>query len=185
LRRDVLLLALCRANRGESARFPEVTVSTLSGKPAEPQGSAGFPFSRKVEKANQGKYNAPLKIMKKNLTATQQRFRPGNPANLERRPAPVAPEIETIVPYPRTRENPLEVLKNRLLRESLAISQEPSLLAPLRRAANEAASIAWLEPMPLLVFPELFAEKVWVAATQAKQQNRVRNRSVRLMEVFA
>ena len=95
------------------------------------------------------------------------------------------PAFETDVPFVRTGENALEQLKNRLLREALAETNEPSLLAPLRRAANEAASLAWLEPQPLLVFPELFGEKRRQAQGRSHQQQRIRNRTARLLEVFA
>ncbi len=95
------------------------------------------------------------------------------------------PAFETEVPYPRTGENALEQLKNRMLREALAETQEPNMLAPLRRAANDAASLAWLEPQPLLVFPELFLEKSRLAHHRGQQQLRIRHRTARLLEVFA
>ena len=95
------------------------------------------------------------------------------------------PAFETEVPYSRTGENALEQLKNRLLREALAETQVPNMLAPLRRAANDAASLAWLEPQPLLVFPELFLEKRRLAHDRGQQQQRIRNRTARLLEVFA
>ncbi len=93
--------------------------------------------------------------------------------------------LDSVVPYPRSGENALEQLKNRLLREALAETNESGLLAPLRRAANEAASLAWLEPHPLLVFPELFLEKRRIAQSRIQHQQRVRSRTARLMEAFA
>jgi hypothetical protein len=51
------------------------------------------------------------------------------------------------------------------------------LYAPLRRAANEAAAIAWMTPFPLLFFPALFEEKTAAARRQAAQQQKVRARS--------
>ena len=69
--------------------------------------------------------------------------------------------------------------------EALAETQVPNMLAPLRRAANDAASLAWLEPQPLLVFPELFLEKRRLAHNRGQQQQRIRNRTARLLEVFA
>jgi hypothetical protein len=94
--------------------------------------------------------------------------------NATRETAPTEVAAATLTGYPAfawSVENELERLKNRLLRE--ALSQEPAvwLVAPLRRAANEAAAIAWLEPHPLLVFPELFAEYVVRARNRHRKTN--------------
>lgn len=123
--------------------------------------------------------------MKTNWNETPQRFRPGKLEPLKWRPAPGAAGPEHAVPFARSQENPLELLKRRLLKEALGATPEPALLVPVRRAANEAAALAWLEPFPLLVFPQLFAEKVLVADNRARQQSRIRRRTARLMEVFA
>jgi hypothetical protein len=69
--------------------------------------------------------------------------------------------------FPWNVENELERLKNRLLREALLVEPSPALVAPLRRAANEAAALAWLEPYPLLAFPELFRELTVASARRA------------------
>jgi hypothetical protein len=82
------------------------------------------------------------------------------------RPAPVAP-------FRATLENEFERLKSRLLAERLAASERPELAAPLRRAANEAAALAWVTFYPLLVFPTLFEEKTRVALRQAERQTRI------------
>lgn len=50
----------------------------------------------------------------------------------------------------------------------------------LRRAANEAAALAWLEPHPLLVFPTLFAEFADRARSRARLQAQVRDTSAHL-----
>jgi len=71
----------------------------------------------------------------------------------------------------------LEALKSRLLQQALGNSVTTTLVKPLRRAANEAAAIAWLEPLPLLVFPTLFEEKVRFARKQALRQELVQARS--------
>ena len=73
--------------------------------------------------------------------------------------------------FPWNVENELERLKNRLLREALLADVPPAQLVTLRRAANEAASIAWLEPHPLLAFPELFRE---IAAAVGRSHKRQR-----------
>src|SRR5512133_1945511 len=81
-------------------------------------------------------------------------------------------ELSTLAPAPfrAMEENQLELLKARLLKARLEETWEPELNSPLRRAANEAASLAWVTPFPLLVFPVLFEEKAGAALTRADQQ---------------
>jgi hypothetical protein len=82
------------------------------------------------------------------------------------RPAPPAP-------FRATLETEFERLKNRLLTERLLHTARPELNAPIRRAANEAAALAWVTFYPLLVFPALFEEKIRAALCQAERQARV------------
>lgn len=91
------------------------------------------------------------------------------------------PSTDAAVPFTRTTESDLERLKNCLLRESIAHAAAPALLSPLRRAANEAAALAWLEPHPLLVFPELFLEKTREARQRLQRQDRMRARQIHLI----
>ena len=84
-------------------------------------------------------------------------------------------------PFRGTVETELEQLKQDLLRHLLKETPETELNAPLRRAANEAAALAWLTPFPLLLFPTLFEEKVETARQQAAKQIRVRQRSRALL----
>jgi hypothetical protein len=56
------------------------------------------------------------------------------------------------------------------------------LYAALRRAANEAAALAWFTPFPLLFFPALLEEKARAALRQGARQRCVRNRSETLLE---
>jgi hypothetical protein len=79
-------------------------------------------------------------------------------------------------------EGGLEGLKNRLLNEVLARNVSTALVAPLRRAAEEAASLAWLESYPLLVFPALFAEKAREARLHEQRQNLIRSRSAEIYQ---
>lgn len=88
-------------------------------------------------------------------------------------------------PFRGTDENELERLKGRLLRATLENVASPSLIPFIRRAANEAAALAWLEPHPLLVFPTLFEEKTSAARKQHHKQNLIRSRSQVLVEVAA
>ena len=87
------------------------------------------------------------------------------------------------VPFRATQETELERLKNRLLQEELEELPNPALNAYLRRAANEAAALAWVTEVPLLVFPTLFEEKARTAMLQAKKQESVRRRSLELLAV--
>jgi hypothetical protein len=95
-------------------------------------------------------------------------------ARFDVRPAPPAP-------FRTLQETELERLKNRLLQERLAVTADPELNAPLRRAANEAAALAWITAAPLLVFPALFEEKARTALLQAARQEYIRERSRELL----
>lgn len=73
-------------------------------------------------------------------------------------------------PFRGTHETDLERLKDRLLRELLAGAPTPDLYAPLRRASNEAAALAWGTSFPLLVLPELLREKADAARHYTRKQ---------------
>jgi phage regulator Rha-like protein len=102
--------------------------------------------------------------MNENETRVEARFAPET--RFELRPA-------TVAPFRANLETEFERLKNRLLAEHLATASRAELNAPLRRAANEAAALAWVSFFPLLVFPELFAEKAGTAVRQAARQARI------------
>jgi hypothetical protein len=110
-------------------------------------------------------------------------------ANYKRVPTRFAPEtcfeVKPVPPAPfrATQENELERLKNRLLLQLLSNLIEPEKNGYVRRAANEAAALAWITPYPLLVFPTLFEEKAETALLQAEKQNSVRQRSLELLAV--
>src|SRR5271170_2888078 len=78
------------------------------------------------------------------------------------------------VPFRGAAENELDALKARLLREELARAGEPALNPLLRRAANDAATLAWFTPFPLLVFPVLLEEKAEAARRQEARQRQIR-----------
>ena len=88
----------------------------------------------------------------------------------------------TTVPFRANQDVDLEQLKARLLRQILAGDVTADVNVRLRRAANEAAAIAWLEPYPLLVFPTLLEEKARVAKKQVAKQRKVYQRSRRLLD---
>jgi hypothetical protein len=92
----------------------------------------------------------------------------------EVRPAPPAP-------FRATQETELELLKNRLLLERLDNAGVPDLNVRLRRAANEAAALAWTTQFPLLLFPALFDEKARTARLELNRQTSIRDRSQQLL----
>ena len=81
--------------------------------------------------------------MNKNETRVPARF--GLETRFELRPAPPAP-------FRAMQETEFERLKNQLLIRQLAEVPTPELIPPFRRAANEAAALAWVTQFPLLVF---------------------------------
>ena len=89
------------------------------------------------------------------------------------------------VPFRGTQETELDRLKARLLQEWLRQTPDEQLYAPLRRAANEAAALAWFTPFPLLFFPGLLEEKARAALRQGARQRYVRDRSESLLEEAA
>lgn len=108
--------------------------------------------------------------MKNRYSQKQVKTRFGPVARFEI--GPISP-----VPFRGALENELDALKTRLLREELARAEEPALNPALRRAANEAASLAWFTPFPLLVFPVLLEEKAEIARRQEARQRQIRRRS--------
>ena len=100
----------------------------------------------------------------------------GPETRFELRPAPPAP-------FRATQETEFERLKSRLLARQLAEAPTPELNPPLRRAANDAAALAWATLYPLLVFPVLFEEKTQAALRQAERQARIFESSRELLAV--
>lgn len=101
-----------------------------------------------------------------NKTTNKLRAEFSPETRFEVRPAPPAP-------FRATQETEFERLKNRLLTETLLATARPELNAPIRRAANEAAALAWVTFYPLLVFPTLFEEKIRAALRQAERQAHI------------
>lgn len=84
-------------------------------------------------------------------------------------------------PYRAAETTALETLKDRLLRQLLEQSNNTAQNFGLRRAANDAAALAWVTQYPLLVFPTLLEEKAQAARVQQRRQERVRRRSQSLL----
>jgi hypothetical protein len=112
--------------------------------------------------------------MKRNYKRIRTKFEPET--RFKVRPEPAAP-------FRAVQETELEKLKTQLLEERLAQDLESELNSYLRRAANEAASLAWVTGYPLLLFPGLFEEKAWTASIQLARQDRVRQRSLELLPI--
>jgi len=95
-----------------------------------------------------------------------------------------APAIVNTVPAKPFRgalENELERLKERLLAKELARTTSLAANVLLRRAANEAVSLVWLLPYPLLLLPTLFTEKAKDARRHVGRQALIRERSSELL----
>ena len=91
-------------------------------------------------------------------------------------PARFGPETRFELPpaaFRATQATEFERLKDRLLAQQLAEAPKPGLSPRLRRAASEAAALAWFTRFPLLVFPALFEEKTADAVRQAERQARI------------
>jgi hypothetical protein len=84
-------------------------------------------------------------------------------------------------PFRGTAERELDELKNRLLRLELARTVSVDANVLLRRAANEAAALAWLTPYPTLVLPGLFEELARTARVSGARQGGIRARTPRFM----
>ena len=102
-----------------------------------------------------------------NITQTRVPTHFGPETRFEVRPAPPAP-------FRAVQENRFEQLKTTLVRDRLAGLGTPELSAQVRRAANEAAALAWITPYPLLVFPALFEEKTQAALLGADRPRQIR-----------
>ena len=84
-------------------------------------------------------------------------------------------------PFRAVEETEFEKLKSRLLQRLLDNTVQPELNAPLRRAAHDAAALAWTTPFPALFFPALLEEKARRARLQFQKQDQVRLRSAILL----
>jgi hypothetical protein len=88
-------------------------------------------------------------------------------------------------PFRASQEDELEKLKETLLRQALNYAPEGTYYAPLRRAANEAAAVAWATPFPLLFLPALFEELAAKAKNHTRQQGEIMKRSRKWLQSAA
>ena len=107
--------------------------------------------------------------------------------NYKRVPTRFAPDTRfEVTPAPAAvlradRETDLDRLKEELLVQFLEDRTNRGFNAYVRRAADDAAALAWVTPYPLLVFPGLFEEKAEAALQQIERQESVRRRSLDLL----
>src|ERR1017187_5831873 len=94
----------------------------------------------------------------------------GPETGFEGKPVPPAP-------FRARQENELERLTAQLLSERRGALGDLEAGGQLRRAANDAAALAWVTRSPVLFFPVLFEEKAETALLHAKRQEQVRERS--------
>jgi hypothetical protein len=101
--------------------------------------------------------------------------------NLRRNPLPVHFAANTrfsvalpAVPARGAVELKLDQFKHRLLAEVLEDKRWQAIERDTRRAADEAAALAWITPFPLLVLPILMEEKVKTVRLRALRQARIR-----------
>ncbi len=107
----------------------------------------------------------------------------------ERKPVPAVfgPEtrfaIKPVVPalLRGWRDTEFEQLKTRLVQRHLMTAEDIESSVQVRRAANEAAALAWSTAFPLLLFPVLFEEKAAAALAQVERQREIRERSRELV----
>ncbi len=111
--------------------------------------------------------------MKKKLNQVPARFRPETRFDVVPLPA---------VPFRGSQEADLELLKNRLLHELVQETGDAGLNPALRRAATEAAGLAWFTPFPLLFFPGLLEEKAKAARSQRRRQFQIRRSTHDLLD---
>lgn len=107
-------------------------------------------------------------IMTRNYRPVQARL--GRAPCFKARTAPAAP-------FRATQTSALELLKNRLTDRLVQTAVKPELNVLYRRAANDAAALAWATPFPLLLFPLLLEERAVVAQRQLERQESVWRRS--------
>lgn len=82
-------------------------------------------------------------------------------------------------------EEAFEQLKERLLTDELTRAATTAAGPALRRAAMDAAAVAWTTRYPLLVLPELLREKAAAAHAYARRQRTILRRSQSLLSLAA
>ena len=80
-------------------------------------------------------------------------------------------------------ESRFQTLHDQLLNEVLEAAPVARAEELVKRAATEAAGLAWTTPYPTLVFPVLFAEIESNLRVRARRQDRIASQSRGLLEL--
>lgn len=110
--------------------------------------------------------------MKTRPRKLRARFEPVTRFEVPARPA---------LPFRALLETELERLKGALLQQALGEHRGAGSATALRWAAQDATALAGATPFPLLVLPELFAEKARAALARAARQELIHERTRTLM----
>ncbi len=133
--------------------------------------AASAPAGRQTKKIKP-RNNERIAVMNVNYTRVRADF--GPETRFEVNPAPAAP-------YRAVNETEFDRLKLKLLHERLRGVWDLPLNIALRRAANEAETLAWVTSYPLLVFPALFEEKAAAAGLRAGRTAAMEDRTRTLL----
>ena len=112
--------------------------------------------------------------MKRNRLRVRTKFAPE--LRFEVQPVPA-------VPFRAIQETEFEKLKSRLLARELTQAPTAEFVPAIRRAANDAAALAWATVHPLLVFPVLFEEKTGDALQRLERQAHIYKNSRELLPI--
>lgn len=82
-------------------------------------------------------------------------------------------------------EHEIDALKDRLIQNLLRQSTDPRFHPAIKQAVKDAATLAWLTPVPLLVMPVLAEEKVREGTAQVERQYQIREQTQGIMGLAA
>jgi hypothetical protein len=126
-------------------------------------------------------------LLNKQCKRTQKTRKEKMNTKLRRVPTSFGPETHFDLspgppaPFRVEQESLFEALKHRLLADRLQELWSPENNSQVRRAANEAAALAWVTPYPLLFFPALFQEKTETALEISERHHNIQERSCQLL----
>src|SRR5262245_27071508 len=92
---------------------------------------------------------------------------------MRQRTKPKRPDPPARLELKRGREDQFARLQRELLFGRVGEELGTNYNNLIRRAARDAAALAWATPYPLLVFPVLFEEKADSAAERGQRQQRI------------
>ncbi|HOW65284.1 MAG TPA: hypothetical protein P5186_05155 [Candidatus Paceibacterota bacterium] len=89
------------------------------------------------------------------------------------------------VPVRGGMERDLDAMKDRLTQELLRQTVDPRFHPAIKQAVRDAATLAWLTPVPLLVLPVLAEEKARESTVQVERQYQIREQTQGIMGLAA